>query len=121
MNEKGDNFLLLEEMEMKAKLSSLTRRLEELELRNQNEVQAATEPPVPLQSCFNCQSTSHQGDQCPIAPSINDLMQEQANIVDQSRHPISAPYGNTNNLNWRNHPNLSWKPKPLAFTPIGSQ
>ena len=108
-------------MELKAKLSSLTRRLEELELRNQHEVQAVTEPPVPLQSCFNCQSTSHQGNQCPIAPSIRDLMQEQANIVDQSRHPISAPYGNTYDLDWRNHPNFLWKPKPPAYTPTGSQ
>ena len=48
-------------------------------------------------------------------------MQEQANIVDQSRHPISAPYGNTYNPNWRNHLNLSWKPKPPAYTPTGSQ
>ena len=48
-------------------------------------------------------------------------MQEQENIVDQSRHPINAPYGNTYNPNWRNHPNLSWKPKPLAYTPTGSQ
>ena len=100
MNQKGGIFSLSDEMEMKAKLSSLTRRLEELELRNQHEVQAVTEPPVPLQSCFNYQSTSHQGDHCPIAPSIRDLMQEQANIVEQSRHPISAPYGNTYNPDW---------------------
>ena len=106
---------------MKAELSSLTRRLEELELRNQHEVQAVIEPPVPLQSYFNCQSTSHQGDHCPIAPSIRDLMQEQENKVDQSRHPISAPYGNTYNPNWRNHPDLSWKPKPPAYTPTSSQ
>ena len=85
VNQKGGIFSLPEEMEMKAKLSSLTKRLEELELRNQHEVQAITEPPVPLQSCFNCQSTIHQGDQCPTAPSIRDLMQEQANMEDQSR------------------------------------
>ena len=48
-------------------------------------------------------------------------MQEQVNIVDQSRHLISAPYGNTYNPIWRNHPNLSWKPKPPAYTPTGSQ
>ena len=102
---------------MKAKLSSLTRRLEELELRNRHEVQAVTEPPVPLQTCFNRQSTSHQGDQCPIAPSIRDLMQEQANIVDQSRHLISAPYGNTYNPDWRNHPNLSRSRNPQLIFP----
>ena len=48
-------------------------------------------------------------------------MQEQANIVDQSRHLISALYGNTYNPDWRNHPNFLWKPKPPAYTPIGSQ
>ena len=120
-NSRGGIYALTEEMEMKAKLSSLTRRLEELELRNQHEVQAVTEPPVLLQSCFTCQSTSHQRDQCPIAPSIRDSMQEQANIVDQGRHPISAPYRNTYNLDWRNHPNLSWKPKPQAYSPTSSQ
>ena len=120
-NSRGGIYTLTEEMEMKAKLSSLTRRLEELELRNQHEVQAVTEPPVLLQSCFNCQSTSHQGDQCLIAPSIRDSMQEQANIVDQGRHPISAPNRNTYNPDPRNHPNLSWKPKTQAYTPTGSQ
>ena len=49
MNQKGGFFSLSEEMEIKAKLSSLTIRLEELELRNQHEVQAVTEPLVPLQ------------------------------------------------------------------------
>ena len=48
-------------------------------------------------------------------------MPEQANIVDRGRHPISAPYGNTYSPDWRNHPNLSWKPKPPAYTPTGSQ
>ena len=48
-------------------------------------------------------------------------MQEQANIVDQSRPPISALYGNTYNSDWRNHPNFLWKQKPPAYTPTGSQ
>ena len=117
MNKKGGIFSLSEEMEMKAKLSSLTRRLEELELRNQHEVKAATEPPVPLQSCFNCQSTSHRGNQCPIAPSIRDFMQEQANIVGQNRPPNDAQYGDTYNPNWKNHPKLAWKPKPPVYVP----
>ena len=34
VNSRGGIYALTEEMEMKAKLSSLTRRLEELELRN---------------------------------------------------------------------------------------
>ena len=70
-------YALSDDMEMKAKLSTLTRRLEKLEMRNQHELQAVTDIPAPLQTCFHCQSTSHQGEHCPMAPSIRDLMQEQ--------------------------------------------
>ena len=120
-NQRGGMYSLSEDVEMKAKLSSLTRRLEELEMRNRHEVQAIAKTPVPLQPCLNCQSTSHQGEHCPNAPSVRDLMQEQANIVGQSKSPTNAPYGNTYNPNWRNHPNLSWKLKPPAYAPTGSQ
>ena len=120
-NQRGGIYSLSENVEMKDKLSSLTRRLEELEMRNQHQVQAVAKTPVPPQPCFNCQSTSHQGDHCSIAPSIRDLMQEQANIVGQSRPPTNAPYGNTYNPNWRNHPNLLWKLKPPAYVPPGAQ
>ena len=122
VNQRGGIYSLSEDVEMKAKLSSLTRRLEELEMRNQLDLQTVAKTPVPLQPYFNCQSTSHQGDHCSIAPSVRDLMQEQANIVGQSRPPTNAPYGNTYcGTNWRNHPNLSWKPKPPAYAPTGSQ
>ena len=40
-------YSLPEDLDMKAKLSTLARRLEELEMRNQHEVQAVTEVPVP--------------------------------------------------------------------------
>ena len=39
---------------MKAKVSTLARRLEELEMRNQHEVQAVTEIPMPNKACFIC-------------------------------------------------------------------
>ena len=53
-NQRGGMYSLSENVEMKAKLSSLARRLEELEMRNQHEVRAVAETPVPLQPCFNC-------------------------------------------------------------------
>ena len=37
-NSRGGTYSLPEDMEMKAKLSTLARRLEELEMRNQHEV-----------------------------------------------------------------------------------
>ena len=45
-------YSLPEDMEMKAKLSTLTRRLEELEMRNQHEVRAVAKTPLPSQPCF---------------------------------------------------------------------
>ena len=68
VNQRGGIYSQAEDVELKAKLSTLTRRLEELEIRNQHEVRAVAETPVPHQPCFNCQSTSHQGDYCPTAP-----------------------------------------------------
>ena len=70
---------------MKARLSYLTRRLEELEMRNQHAVQAIAEAPVPPQPCFIFQFTGHQGEHCLISTSIRDLMAKHANVVGKNR------------------------------------
>ena len=106
-NSKGDMYSLTEDMEIKAKLSTLARRLEELEMKNHHEVRAVTEASMPNQPFFICQFTEHQGEHCSIVPSVRDMMAEQANAVGQYKPPTTAPYGNTYNPNWRNHPNLS--------------
>ena len=116
---RGDIYSLTEDVELKAKLSTLNRRMEELEQRNRQEVREVTETSMPGQPCFNCQSTSHQGEYCPISPSVRDLMVENANVVGQNRPPTDAQYGNTYNPNWKNHPNLAWKPKPPVYVPPG--
>ena len=121
VNQRGGIYSLVEDVELKAKLFTLTRKMEELEMRNQQEVRAVTEIPVPLQPCFTCQSTGHQGEHCLISLSLRDLMAEHANVVGQNRPPSDAQYGNTYNPNWKNHLNLSWKPKPPAYVPPGAQ
>ena len=108
-------------MELKAKISTLARRVGELEGKRLHDVQAVTEIPVQAKPCINFQSTGHQEEHCPIAPSVRDLIQEQANMVGQGKPPTNAPYSNTYNPNWRNHPNLSWKPQPPAYVPPGAQ
>ena len=75
---------------------------------------------MPSQPCFNCQSTGHQGEHCPISPSVRDLMIESASVVGQNRPPTDSEYGNTYNPNWKNHPNLAWKPKPPVYVPPGA-
>ena len=75
-NQRGGMYSLLEDMEMKAKLSTLTRRLEELESRNQHEVREVAEAPLHIHPCFNYHSTEHQEGHGPTATSVRDLMQE---------------------------------------------
>ena len=69
----GGMYSLPEDMDMKAKVSTLARRLEELEMRNQHEVQAVTEIPVPNKPCFICQSIEHLREQCPTIPAMRDM------------------------------------------------
>ena len=111
---------MTEDVELNAKLSTLNRRMEELEHRNHKEVRAVTEATMPSQPCFNFQPTSHQGEHCPISPSVRDMKVENANVVGQTRPPTDALYGNTYNPNWKNHPNLSWKLKPPVYVPPGA-
>ena len=57
-------YSITEVMELKAKLSTLARRLEELEMQNHHGVQVVTEASMPSQPCFICQFTEHQGEHC---------------------------------------------------------
>ena len=120
-NQRGGMHSLTEDMEMKAKLSTLTRRLEELGERRSHEVRAVEEASITIQPCFNCKSTDHQSEHCPMVPSVRDMMTEHANPVGQYKPPLNAPYGNTCNPNWRNYPNLSWKPNLLAYVHPGTR
>ena len=80
-NLRGDMYSITKDMEMKAKLSTLTRRLEDLEMRNHHEVRAMTEASMPNHPCFTCQSIEHQGENCPNVPLVRDMMVEHANVV----------------------------------------
>ena len=103
-------------------VSTLARKVEELEGKRLHEVQAVTENPAQANPCANFQSTTHTEEQYPMAPSVKDLMSEYATTVGQYKpQQPNAPYGNTYNSNWRNHPNLSWKPTPPAYVPLGAK
>ena len=120
-HQSGGIFALSEDIEMKAKMSTLARKVEELEGKMLHEVHVVTENPAQANPCINCQSTSHLEEHCPIAPPVRDLMSEHANAVGQYKPQPNAPYGNTYNSNWRNNPNLSWKPNPPAYVPPGAK
>ena len=110
-HKKGVMYALPEDTEMKTKLSVLTQRLDELEMKNQHEKQAVSELSATQPSCFNCQSNSHLEEHC----------QEHAHVLNQNNSPINALYGNTYNPDWKNYSNLPWKLRLPAYVPSGAQ
>ncbi|RVW97580.1 Retrovirus-related Pol polyprotein from transposon 17.6 [Vitis vinifera] len=93
----------------------MTRRLEELELKRIHEVQAVAEAPVQVKLCPNCQSYEHLVEECPAISAEREMYRDQANVVGQFRPNNNAPYGNTYNSSWRNHPNFSWKARATQY------
>ena len=120
-HQRGGIFALSEDMEMKARISTLARKVEELEGKRLLELQAVTENIAQANPSINCQPTFYPGEHYPNAPLVNDLMSEHANVVGQYKPQLNDPYGNTYNSNWKNHPNLSKKPNPPAYVPLGSK
>ena len=115
-------YALNDEMEMKARLSTLARKVEELEGKQLHEVQAVTDNTAQPNPCTNFQSPAHPIEQCSMTPAVKDLMSECSHTIGQFKpQQLNAPYGNTYNPNWRNHPNLSWRPNPPAYVPPGAK
>ena len=110
-HQKGVMQALPEDTEMKVKLSILTRRLDELEMKNQHEKQAVSELSAVQPSYFNYQSNSHPGEHC----------LEHAHVLNQNNSPINALYSNTCNPDWKNYSNLPWNPRLPAYVPQGAQ
>ncbi|RVW13010.1 hypothetical protein CK203_103642 [Vitis vinifera] len=53
--------------------------------------------------------TLNEVEECPMMPVVREMFRDQANVIEQFKPNNNAPYSNTYNSNWRNHPNLSWK------------
>ncbi|KAL6344260.1 hypothetical protein AAG906_037824 [Vitis piasezkii] len=106
-----DTWLLVsyfyDNIDMKAKVAAMARRLEELEMRKIQEVHAIFEKPVQAIPCSICLSYEHLVNQCPTIPAVREMFGDQANVIGQFKPNNNASYGNTYNSNWRNHPNFS--------------
>ena len=81
-------------------------------------MQAVTDNTAQPNPCTNFQSPAQPIEQCSMTPAVKDLMSECAHTVGQFRpQQLNAPYGNTYNPNWRNHPNLAWRPNSPTYVP----
>ncbi|KAL6325089.1 hypothetical protein AAG906_022656 [Vitis piasezkii] len=114
-NVKRGMYNLSEDMEMKAKVATMARKIKEMELRKVHEVQAISEPQQQANPCSICQSFEHMVEECPTILAAREMFGEQANLIGQWKPNSNAPYGNTYNSSWRNHPNFAWKPRPNPY------
>ncbi|RVX11225.1 hypothetical protein CK203_019787 [Vitis vinifera] len=80
-----------------------------------HEVQAVAEAPVQVKLCPNCQSYEHLVEEYPAISAEREMFRDQANVVGQFKPNNNAPYGNTYNSSWRNHPNFSWKARATQY------
>ncbi|RVW18363.1 hypothetical protein CK203_101106 [Vitis vinifera] len=103
---RGGMYNLSEDMEMKAKVAAMARKIEEMELRKVHEVQAISEPQQQANPCSICQSFEHIVEECPTIPVAREMFGEQANLIGQWKPNSNAPYGNTYNSSWRTTQNL---------------
>nr|CAN79096.1 hypothetical protein VITISV_022538 [Vitis vinifera] len=94
-NAKGEMYILNDDIGMKAKIAAMARRLEELEMKKMQEVQAISHTPLQAMPCAICLSYEHLVEECPTIPTIREMFGDC----------------NTYNSNWRDHPNFSWKPQ----------
>ncbi|WJZ84368.1 hypothetical protein VitviT2T_003974 [Vitis vinifera] len=115
LHAKAGMYTLNEDIYMKAKFAAMIRRVEELELKKMNEVQAVAETPVQVKPCSICQSYEHLVEECPTIPVAREMYEEQANVIGQFKPNSNASYGNNYNSSWRNHPNFSWKPRAPQY------
>ena len=114
-NAKAGMYTVNEDVDLEAKFATMTRRLEELELKKMHEVQVVAETPVQVQPCPICQSYEHLVEECPTIPVVKEMFGDQANVIGQFKPNNNASYGNTYNSSWRNHPNFSWKPRAPQY------
>ncbi|KAL6342735.1 hypothetical protein AAG906_016569 [Vitis piasezkii] len=94
---KGEMYILNDGIDMKAKIAAMARRLEELEMKKMQVVQAISQTPLQAMPCAICLSYEHLVEECSTIPALREMFGDC----------------NTYNSNWRDHPNFSRKPQPL--------
>ncbi|RVW68512.1 hypothetical protein CK203_066230 [Vitis vinifera] len=81
-------YILNDDIDMKAKIAAMARRLEELEMKKMHEVQAISQTPLQPMPCSICRSFEHLVDECPTIPTPPQYKQpaqapQQASSLEQ--------------------------------------
>ena len=99
--ENGGIYVFSEEDNISARVASLIRKVEAMELgkgEKTKEVESI---------CGIYSGNQHVTQDCPTISAFQEVLQEQSNAINNYQRPFSNPSSNTYNSGWRNHPNFS--------------
>ncbi|RVW96908.1 hypothetical protein CK203_032254 [Vitis vinifera] len=111
-NAKGEMYILNDGMNMKAKIATMERRLEELEMNQMQEVQAISQTPLQAMPCAICLSYEHLVDDCPTIPAEREMFGD-CNTYNSNWRIIQISLGNHNRLSTSNLLKHHSKPQTL--------
>nr|XP_034903990.1 uncharacterized protein LOC118041005 [Populus alba] len=120
ISHSSGKFQLKETDDLNARLASLARKVESLEIKKVHVMSEQQE-----ESCVVCESKGHRTTECPTIPAFKEVLYGQTSDSSNVRKPFSNqvgnPYSETYNPRWRNHPNFGWRNEgssvPQTFQP----
>eukprot|EP00258_Populus_trichocarpa_P041564 XP_024457583.1 uncharacterized protein LOC112327610 [Populus trichocarpa] len=120
ISHSSGKFQLKETDDLNARLASLARKVESLEIKKVHVMSEQQE-----ESCVVCESKGHRTTECPTIPAFKEVLYGQTSDSSNVRKPFSNqvgnPYSETYNPGWRNHPNFGWRNEgssvPQTFQP----
>ncbi|KAL6310937.1 hypothetical protein AAG906_016240 [Vitis piasezkii] len=100
VNPKGGMYMLSEDMDMKAKVATIARRLEELELKKMHEVQAIFKTQAHAMPCTICQSCDHVVDELTNLNTVNEKgkFPSQPSQNPKGVHEVETQEGDSSKL-----------------------
>ena len=102
----GGKYQLREDNDLCARVASLTRKLEAMELRKVNGIN--TVPKID-EVCRICETMEHHTNECPTTLAFKEVLHDQANAMNMVKKSSPSPYLETYHSGWRNQPNFSWR------------
>jgi hypothetical protein len=89
----GRIYQLREGDDLYARISSLTKKDETMELRKDNEIKSVQKEEV----CSICEVSGHTTHECPTILAFKEVLHEQANAINTYKKPFNSPYFETYN------------------------
>ncbi|RVW22348.1 hypothetical protein CK203_108740 [Vitis vinifera] len=94
---KVEMYILNDGMDMKAKIAAMARRLEELEMKKMQEVQAISQTPLQPMPYSICRYFEHLVEECPTIPTMDEVQNDLSQKIDNLQDSISR-FANLNTM-----------------------